>query len=495
MTEELERSVRRGLAWSMASTLALRFGSLVVGIVLARLLSPEEFGVYAIALTIQSIMMTLVDLGLTADLVRADDAERLAPTVATFGLVLGATFAVTMAVSAGLTAEAFRTPAATPVIFAMSFTLLISGMGVVPCAMLQRAIEQKKLFIANIADFVVGTTVTIALVVLGLGPLSLAIGRLAAQASATTLQFVLSGRRPQFGFDKSEAGPALRFGIPVAAANLLSWALINVDNVVIARVADATALGLYVLAFNIANWPMNAIGQAIRSVSLAAFSHTNRDRVAKGSSEPDRDLAVGTAFSWAAGVPAGVLLAALSVPLIQLLYGEAWLPSAAVLAALGYFGALRILFDMMATYLLARGAARPVLYVQILWMITLIPAVVVGVRYYGIAGAGYAHVVTGVIVVLPAYLVALHRCGTDVRAVIRALIPPALAAAPTWAVANAISNRIGSPIGALLLGGLAGLSLYLLLLAWWLVRLVLSIRSPSGSETGGNRTPDRVTPG
>ncbi len=61
-------------------------GGLVVGIVLARLLAPEQFGVYAVALTVQSILITVADLGLSADLIRSDEPERIAPTVATLGL-------------------------------------------------------------------------------------------------------------------------------------------------------------------------------------------------------------------------------------------------------------------------------------------------------------------------------------------------------------------------------------------------------------------------
>ena len=65
-----------GIAWSGAANLVLRIGSLVVGICLARLLSPEHFGVYGVALIVQTILMSLADLGLSADLIRSDEPER-----------------------------------------------------------------------------------------------------------------------------------------------------------------------------------------------------------------------------------------------------------------------------------------------------------------------------------------------------------------------------------------------------------------------------------
>ncbi|MFC9786522.1 oligosaccharide flippase family protein [Rhodococcus sp. NPDC127528] len=479
MSVDLERLIRHGLAWSLASALTLRLGSLVLGIVLARLLTPGEFGVYAVALTVQTVLVTLADLALSAYLVHTTDPERRAPTVATLGLLAGMALTGAMALSARVVADLFGAQAAAPVIVVLSFTLLVSGIGVVPFGMLQRNFEQKKLFAASATDFAVGTAVAILLVVLGLGPMALAVARLVAQSCGTAVQFVLSKRRPQFGFDRVEARPALRFGIPIASANLLSWLLLNVDNMVIARVAGEAALGLYVLAFNVSSWPMTAIGQAVRSVALAAFSETARGQPRGIAAARDRGLAVGTAFTWAAAVPAGVLLAVLSVPLVRLLYGDRWIPSAAALAALGLFGALRVLFDMIATYLMARGAARPVLWIQALWIVALVPAMILGTRHYGIAGGGWAHVIIGAVVVLPMYLLAARRVGADIAAVVRALVPPVLAAGPAWLVAHLVSRQLDTPVVALLCGGTVGLAVYVGLLHRWLSRLRQSTRSRS----------------
>ncbi|NED65335.1 oligosaccharide flippase family protein, partial [Streptomyces sp. SID10244] len=199
-------------------------------------------------------------------------------------------------------------------------------------------LQQKKLFAVSTADFVVASSITLILILAGAGPMALAISRLAAQAVAAVLMYVFAEVRPRFGFKLDEARPALRFGIPVAAANLLSWTLLNIDNFVIARTLGAAALGFYVLAFNVSTWPMTIIGQAMRSVSLAAFSHVTRIKSGRSESQRDPSLSVGAAISWGAAVPAGVLLAALSNPIVEFLYGGKWIGAAPVLAALGYFG-------------------------------------------------------------------------------------------------------------------------------------------------------------
>src|SRR3546814_582695 len=130
----------RGALWSGVNTIVLRLGGLVVGIVLARLLTPEQFGVYAVALTVQAILMTVADLGLSADIIRTEDPDRIAPTVATLGLVSGGLLTLTAALSAGPLAEAMGSPAAGPAIAILSVTLLLGGLTVVPYGMLQRQI-------------------------------------------------------------------------------------------------------------------------------------------------------------------------------------------------------------------------------------------------------------------------------------------------------------------------------------------------------------------
>jgi len=465
---DLGRSVRKGLVWSFANTIILRLGSLIVGIVLARLLTPEVFGIYAVALAVQSILMTLADLGLSADLVRSGDPERREPTVATLSLGSGVLLTALMASLASPLADAMGTPQAAPVIVVLSGTLILSSAGVVPYARLQRRFGQRELFASGAVDFVVSTGVTLALVLAGMGPMALAVARLVAQASATAVQFVLSRTRPHFGFDRSIAGPALRFGLPLAGANLLSWALLNVDNIVIARAAGEVALGFYVLAFNVSSWPMTAIGTAIRSVSLAASSRTTQDREVAGDRSQDPNLAIATAFAWAAALPAGALLAVLAVPIIGLLYGDRWQAAAPILAALGIFGALRVVFDLMATYLMARGAARPVLWIQILWIVALIPAMILAIDFFGLAGVGWAHVVVAVLVILPAYFWALHGVRAAAAPVLAVLWPPMLAAAAAWISADYVSSRVASPLPALLLGGASGLLVYAALIYKWL---------------------------
>lgn len=464
---DLATDVRRGIVWSTLSNIVLRAGGFVVGVVLARLLTPEEFGVYAIALAVQAVLISLADLGLGTDLVRSKDPERIAPTVATIGLVSGVVLTTLVLLTAHPLASVLGSPDSGDVIGMLSLTFILSGAGLVPSAMLTRRFQQRKLLVIALVDLVISTVVTIALVAAGWGVISLAIGRIAAHVVTLVLQFAMSGTRPRYSFDSDVAGSVLRFGMPVASANMLSWALLNIDSIVIAKVAGPAALGLYFLAFNISNWPMSAIGQVARSVALPAFARIPDRR-------GDTSLATGVAIAWALALPAGACLAVLCVPLIHVVYGPKWLPAAPVLAALGLFGALRVVFDLMVAYLLARGASGVVLRIQIIWFITLIPAMIAGTHWFGIVGGGWAHLVVAVAITLPAYVVAARKVGADIRCLASSFWPPILVTIPASLAGFATAGAIEQPAFALLAGALVGGSIYVALIFRWLRRVLLT---------------------
>jgi PST family polysaccharide transporter len=211
----------------------------------------------------------------------------------------------------------------------------------------------------------------------------------------------------------------------------------------------------------------------VRSVALPYFSRVG---------DAGRGLASVCAFAWAGALPAGAALAVLSAPVVTVLYGDRWLASAPVLAALGLYGGLRVLFDVFAGYLYARGHSRPVLWVQIVTILAVVGAMIPAALWWGIVGAGWAHLAVGLAVILPSYLVVLRRAGVDLGAVARALVRPTLAVLPAVAVAIGVRFWIADPLSALLVGGAAFALAYLALAGPWLLGLVRTLRSGSQAE-------------
>lgn len=460
----LSGQVGRALRWSTTGTLVVRLGNLGLGIVIARIVSPEEFGLYAIALTVQSVVMALADLGLSADLVRSPDFARRTGPVAVLGLVTGGTLTVVTALSAPALAGAMGGPGAAGPIAILAATFLLAGIGVVPFATLQRRLDQRSLFRCNAVDFGVGAVVTLVLAALGHGLIGLAVGRVAGQACGVAMQFWLTRTAPRLSWDVTVARSVLAFGLPVAAANLLSWVLLAVDRVVLGNTAGAVELGYYVLAANISTWPMTLVGQVLRSVTLPAFSRV-RER-ARAALVP----LLGPV--WWVVAAAGAMLAALAHPLVVLVYGARWEPAVQILVPLAVVGATRVVADVLVGYLYALGRSRSVLVVQVVWLVALVPATVAGARIGGGAGVGVAQALVAVAVLLPAYLVLLHRSRDEVGALVRTLAVPGLAAVCAVGLGMLVADRADGPVLGGFLGGATTLAVYLATtVAWVLPRL------------------------
>jgi lipopolysaccharide exporter len=455
-------TVRRGLAWSTASNIVLRVGNLLVGIVMARIIAPEEFGVFAIALTVWSVLGSVAEFGLGADLVRREDYLRHLPTVATLGAVLSGGLALAMFFGASSIASAFGSPAATGVVQLMAIPMALIGLSVVPAALLQRSMRQGTLFAIDGSSLVVSTTATVVLALLGLGPAALALGRIAGQTITVLLQYIAVRRWPVFGWDRTVAREAVTFGLPLAFANVVGWSIISIDNLIVARATSPVELGLYALAFNIASWPMSVAGQSVRVIALPAFSRLESDE------QRGRAMVRVSGVIWSVSAVLATGLVFVAPQVVTVLYGERWAGAAGAVSALAAFGAFRVIFDLAATYLIACGLTRQVLVVQVLWLVALVPAMIWGVTVGGLAGAGWAHVLVAVVVVLPAYLFFLRRARVAVWKFLAAWVVPTAAGIPLAVALWFITSTIVAPVLALAAAAAAGVLLYALPMGrWW----------------------------
>ncbi|MBD8870486.1 oligosaccharide flippase family protein [Nocardioides donggukensis] len=469
--------VSRGLGWSLVGSLVLRIGNFAVSIVVARLVVPEEFGIFAVALTVWTILGMLAEFGLGTDLIRSRDPERRAPTVATLAAAASAGLAITMALGADSLAQLFESPGSAPAIRLMAVALGLFGLTVVPSAFLTRAYRQRALFLINLTGLVVSTTVVVVVALDGSGALALAWGQISNYLVLVVGLHVVARRRPRFGFRPEVARESVAFCLPLAVANLLSWLLLSVDNLIVARELGTHQLGLYVLAFNVSSWPMAAIGQAIRVVALPAFSSQ------ESPVERNRALLRCSAPLFAVAALMGMVLATQATSVVALLYGDRWLGAATALAGLAVFGAVRVLLDLVATFLIAVGTTRAVLGVQVVWLVAMVPAMWLGVRWFGLAGAAWTHLVVALGVALPAYAVCLRRVGVDAGAFVRAWTLPLLAAIPATGACLWVATWDLAPLPGLLVGGTTAVVLYALPLApWWRGRIQVLRAHASGTD-------------
>jgi O-antigen/teichoic acid export membrane protein len=453
-TRPLGRDLRRSAAWSTVDVAVGRLGQFAQGVIVARILAPEEFGVFAVALVVHAIVVNVSELGVSAALIRDDRdlATRSAPTVAMISFANSAAIAVVMAASSPLLAHLLGSPAAAGPIAVMSLTLPLAGLSAVPSAFLRRDFRMDRIFVSNLSRMILTGAVVVPLALADWGPLALAWSWVAGQVVATAILLCYKPGRFWPGWDYAQARRLLRFGLPLAGANVMGFFVLNVDYIVVGRALGAEALGLYMLAFNISGWPLNVFGTVIRSISLPGFSRLQLD----GQAMPEHFV---RALRLVAGIglPVCFIIGALAEPAVEAVYGTRWGEAATALVGLCVLGAGRIILELAGDYLVTLGRTRAVFFAQLPWTVALVTALLLLVPDHGIAGAGAAQALTVTTVMIPAYGWLLRRSGVGLLAMARALLEPLLWALAAAAAAHLTAMSIHNDFLACAAGGTVGL--------------------------------------
>jgi PST family polysaccharide transporter len=442
MTEQsppLRDSVRRAVSWNLAGVVVGRGGTLVSGLVLARLLAPEDYGVFAVALVALLFVANLNDLGVEQVLVRwPGPVTGVAPTARTVILGSSALQFALLFLAAPSLAGALGAPEAAGVIRLLAASIVVGGAFAVHSALLTRDLRLGRRTTADVIGLVAGLGLTLGLAVSGAGVWSLAWGRVAGNTLTGVLHACLSGHRVPFRFEREVARRLTAQGLPLAGATIVTVAVLNTDTLVVGRVLGPVELGFYTMAFNLSSWPVSVFGVAAWRVAVAAFARLQAD--------PERLRA---AFLRALGMllgvalPVCVLLAALAEPLIRFLYGARWLPAAGALTLLAGLGALRVALQLADDALVAVGRGATVLVLQLTWLAAVVPALALGASVGGIAGAALAHVLVALFVAVPLHLFALRPLGIGGFGIVRAVGRVAIGAAAALAVGRVAGSLLG----------------------------------------------------
>jgi PST family polysaccharide transporter len=459
VTEEgsLGRSVTRALGWSTLAQVLGRAGSFAVGIVLARLLTQEDFGAYAVTLVAVNLLIVFNDLGVIAAVIRwPGDVREAARTAATVSVVSSGAIFLLGCAAAGPFAAALGSPESATLVRVLLVVILIDGLSASHQAMLVRTFRNDRLALAELAGFAASTPLTVVLAVGGAGPWSIVAGRVAGAAVVALLVVRAAPFRIRPAFDRVLAGRLVRFGVPLAVSAIVAQAVLNVDYVVVGRELGTVELGIYLLAFNLSSWPATLVTTAVARVAFAGFSRLVEDRARLVVALP---RSIGVALS--ALVPLVVVLVVLAPEVVRFLYGDRWLPAVTPLRFLVVLGGLRILIDLLADLSIADGRPAVALRVRAVWLAAAVPALAVGAAADGLRGVGIAHVAVAGLVVVPWLVADARRSGIAVGALGRQAVRPVVAGAAAAVAMLAVVPLFEATLLRLVVGGTVGGAAYL----------------------------------
>lgn len=379
------RSGTRGLAgrtawgyiWAVLGTIAGKGLGLLTLVVVARILAPGEYGLFAFALVYITYLETIGDLGTGMALVYWPSRLRDAAQV-TFIINVGMGIALTALTwfSAPYVAEFFHSPTGAPFLRALAWTFLIKALGNTHDALCRKALRFGARLLPEVGLATVKATIAIGLAVGGFGVWSLVWGQLAGVAVATALFWTIVPWRPRLQWPAGLFAPMIRYGRGIVAVNVLAAVTHHLDAVVVGRAVGATALGFYQIAYRI---PEMALGLLVWQAGRVLFPAYARIHAA-GDGLRTAYLVSLRYVSLLAG-PMAIGLFALAEPLIVTLFGDAWRPAIPVLRALAVYAGLRALGSQTGEILKATGRPGLLAALGVAKAALIVPALLIASRW------------------------------------------------------------------------------------------------------------------
>lgn len=434
---------------SQAGRAVLQIGGLVV---LARLLTPEAFGLVAMVTGVLGIAELIRDFGLSSASIQArtlTDEER--SNLFWLNVGVGTVCALLAAASAPALALLYRDDRVTPVALALAGLLVVSGISTQFRAELIRALRFRALAAIDLVAQLAAVTAAVVAALLGAGYWSI----VAQQATLVLTIAVLSIATCRWRPGRYRRGTPVRrfvsFGGSVLGTQLLGYATNNVDNVALGAVWGAGPLGAYSRAYQLLMVPINQINNPIARVALPLLSRAYGDRVVY-QRYVEKAQWVGCYLL----APFFAVAAGLAVPLVLVLLGPEWVVAGPIFAALAVGGAFRGLTLVTYWVFLSSGQAGRQLRMYAWTRPAMIGLILAGLPF-GPLGVAVGHSVAFAGFWAVALGTASRTAGLDGRRLFRQAGRALLLIAAPAGLAALAASRLGSTPGPqVLLGAAAG---------------------------------------
>jgi lipopolysaccharide exporter len=460
----VEEKAIRSVPWALLGYVANK-GLRVVGMVaLARLLTPGDFGLVALAVVVTGAVGVFSDLGLGGALIlRQDLDERGKATILGLMLVTAVVATLLIAALSPLAAKAFGEPKLTPVLIALSGTVLISGLSWFYEMVLQRELEFRNSFVANLWATCVYVAATIGLAVSGAGVWSLVGGQLASAVVYTAALMRLAPYRVGPALDRARARDVFKTGRGFFVQGGLAFFEQSIGQIAVGRALTASSLGFYSMAYRLAEMPYWGIAHPVAQVTFPAFSRMRH-----------RDEDVTPAFLRSLGMialvtcPIGAILSGAAQPFTAAVFGQRWLPMVGPLAVLALWAATRPVEVTIAWLLNSVGEAVLLARVSGLMLIPLAPAAFVAADLGGITAVAWVVLAQNAASLIVLAYFAGPRAGVSLAQQYRALAPVAAGGALAWPASRllAVAAEGWPPLLALAVSVAGGAAAFLTVVRW-----------------------------
>lgn len=373
----LKQKTISGLTWSFIDNFAQKGITFIIGIILARLILPSEFGLIGMITIFIAISTSFIDSGFTLALIRKKDCtEADYSTVFYFNLAAGIFFYWLLFFSAPAISRFFDEPQLTSLVKVLTVVLVIDSLSIIQRAILIRRIDFKLQTKISVISSIVSGIIGVVMAYSGYGVWSLVIKQIIQRISNSSLLWIWSNWRPSLVFSRQSFSELFSFGNKLLISGLIDTLYRNTYLIIIGKFYSAQELGFYTRADQFNQLPSQNISQIIGRVSYPVLSQMQDDKIALKRNY--RILIKSTMFITFILMMG---MAAVAEPMVIVLIGETWRPSIVYLQMLCFVGMMYPLIAINLNMLNVQGRSDLVLRLEIIKKILAVPVIIIGVIY------------------------------------------------------------------------------------------------------------------
>ena len=383
----------KGTFWVYGARYSGKLVIFLSTIILARLLTKDDFGIVGYALIVTNFLDVVRDLGIGTAVIYQKEEPTTSDTAFWLVLAVGiALFGITW-VTAPYIGDFFQDDRAVMVTRMLALTFPISAFGKIHDALLQKGLAFDRAFIPSLARNFGKAVLSVGFAFLGYGVWSLVIGNVGAVVVFVIVLWLVLPWRPAFKFDWKIAKKQLSYGAGILSVNILAYFLRDSDSLFVGRFLGTTALGIYSLAFRIPDLLINEFSNVISTVTFPVYARMqdNREELRQSFFKAAQTISFVT-------IPAGLGLALVSKPFVLTFFTEKWIEAIPVLQAISIYAMLFSLAYNAGSVYKATGRPYILTKLAIVRFAMLIPAFYFAVTQFGtIASIGWAHAVVALV--------------------------------------------------------------------------------------------------
>ncbi len=383
--------------WAFFIRGTFRAAQMVKWAILGRLLSPDDFGLMAIATITLGLLEILSQTGYRQALVQSkDDIEDSIDTAWSVEFLRGLLVALVAFIGAPLIAGLFNQPDAESIIRVMAFVVVIRGFTNMAIVRLDRDLRFDLLFRFEVIQRMAEIVVSIGVALIWPTVWALVIGAIAGAVTRVIWSFLLAPRRPRFGIVRGRASKLYRYGRWIYFANAIFYVTSEVDGILVGRKLGSEVLGLYRMSFTLSQSVVTEIAQTINQVMFPAMStiQDSKNRLVSA-------LSISTHGASFFAFPLSAVFVVAAHQVVEVLLGSQWLGMTGALQILAVSGAVSLLSSLAIVMFQGGGDPHLPTWFGVFKLVLLLAIIFPLMDRFGIDGAAWAALIASTAALVP----------------------------------------------------------------------------------------------